>query len=51
MSLDFTDDKSSGNKPLPQSMLTQIYVAICLHEAAMSENTYVMVLRHQQVQC
>ena len=26
----------SGNKPLPESMLTQIYVAICRHQATMS---------------
>ena len=43
MSLDLIDDKSmlvegsgnglvpSGNKPFPEPMLTQIYVAICRH--------------------
>ena len=47
MPLDLTDDKStlvqvinglvpSGNKPLPEPMLTQISVAIWQHKATMS---------------
>ena len=41
MSLDLTDDKSTlvqvmaGTKPLPEPMLTQIYVALLCHQAWM----------------